>query len=129
MPRGANPKREREYNELVKEFKDDDRYKGREKEVASRIINKQREKEVASRIINKQRKKFGETKREKAKDREGKSPDRNLAIKNYQEKTVPQVKKAMGKLSDKEIKEVKRYEEHHKDRKTLLQAIDKKLHS
>ena len=116
MPRGANPKREREYNELVKEFKDDDRYQGREKEVASRIINKQR-------------KKFGETKREKAKDREGKSPDRNLPIKNYQEKTVPQVKKAMGKLSDKEIKEVKRYEEHHKDRKTLLQAIDKKLHA
>jgi len=42
MPRGASPKREREYNELKKEFKEEGRYKGREEEVASRIVNKQR---------------------------------------------------------------------------------------
>src|SRR5437868_5635234 len=42
MPRGASPKREREYEELVGEFKGAGRYKGREKEVASRIVNKQR---------------------------------------------------------------------------------------
>lgn len=42
MPRGASPKREREYRELKHEFHQDGRYKGREKEVASRIVNKQR---------------------------------------------------------------------------------------
>ena len=58
MPRGASPKREREYKELVGEFKHEHRYPGREKEVASRIVNKQRAQ-------------FGETKDEKAKDRRG----------------------------------------------------------
>jgi hypothetical protein len=42
MPRGASPKREREYKELKSEFKKEGRYKGREEEVASRIVNKQR---------------------------------------------------------------------------------------
>ncbi len=42
MPRGASPKREREYKELVGKFKESGRYKGRQKEVASRIVNKQR---------------------------------------------------------------------------------------
>lgn len=44
MPRGASSKREREYKELKKEFKKEGRYKGREEEVASRIVNKQRKK-------------------------------------------------------------------------------------
>ena len=42
MPKGASPKREREYNELKGEFKKEHRYPGREEEVASRIVNKQR---------------------------------------------------------------------------------------
>lgn len=42
MPRGASPKREREYKTLVKKFKGSGRYKGRAKEVAARIVNKQR---------------------------------------------------------------------------------------
>src|SRR3954451_24833307 len=42
MPRGASPKREREYKELVGEFGKEGRYKGREDEVAARIVNKQR---------------------------------------------------------------------------------------
>lgn len=42
MPRGASPKREREYKELKSRFKKEHRYKGREEEVASRIVNKQR---------------------------------------------------------------------------------------
>jgi len=42
MPRGASPKREREYEELKDKFKKEHRYPGREKEVASRIVNKQR---------------------------------------------------------------------------------------
>ncbi len=42
MPAGASPKREHEYKELKKEFKQEGRYKGREDEVASRIVNQQR---------------------------------------------------------------------------------------
>jgi hypothetical protein len=44
MPRGASPKREREYGEIEKRFEKEGRYKGREKEVAARIVNKQRAK-------------------------------------------------------------------------------------
>jgi hypothetical protein len=56
MPRGASPKREREYRELKHKFKQSGRYKGREEQVASRIVNKQRAR-------------FGETKAEKKKDK------------------------------------------------------------
>jgi hypothetical protein len=44
MPRGASPKREREYKEIEKKFEKQGRYKGREMEVAARIVNKQRAK-------------------------------------------------------------------------------------
>jgi hypothetical protein len=39
MPCGASPKREHEYKELKSRFKKEGRYKGREEEVASRIVN------------------------------------------------------------------------------------------
>ena len=42
MPKGASPKREREYQELEHKFKEEGRYQGREEEVAARIVNKQR---------------------------------------------------------------------------------------
>jgi hypothetical protein len=42
MPRGASPKREREYKELKHKFKAEGRYRGRQEEVAARIVNKQR---------------------------------------------------------------------------------------
>jgi len=42
MPRGASPKREREYKKLERKFKKEKRYAGREEEVAARIVNKQR---------------------------------------------------------------------------------------
>lgn len=114
MPRGASPKREREYEELKQEFHEEGRYKGREEEVASRIVNKQRAM-------------YGETKAEKRKDRQGKSPDRELPINRYQHLTVPQVKSRLDDLSDKELRQVKRYEEQHKDRKTLLEEIERRL--
>jgi hypothetical protein len=44
MPRGASPKREREYQKIERKFENEGRYKGREKEVAARIVNKQRAK-------------------------------------------------------------------------------------
>lgn len=116
MPRGASPKREREYDELVDKFKKNDRYEGREKEVAARIVNKQRAQ-------------YGETKGERAKDRHGRSPDRNLPIDDYQHKTIPEVKRALKGCSDKQLKQIKRYEEDHKDRKGVKQAIDQQLHA
>ena len=42
MPTGASPKREREYKEIKAKIKEEGRYKGREEEVAARIVNKQR---------------------------------------------------------------------------------------
>jgi hypothetical protein len=42
MPRGASPKREREYRKLERQFRQEGRYPGREDEVAARIVNKQR---------------------------------------------------------------------------------------
>ena len=42
MPGGASPKREREYRKLENKFEKSGRYRGREKEVAARIVNKQR---------------------------------------------------------------------------------------
>ncbi|MET0321851.1 MAG: hypothetical protein ABW069_14130 [Duganella sp.] len=42
MPRGASPKREREFKELEQKFKQEGSYPGREEEVAARIVNQQR---------------------------------------------------------------------------------------
>ena len=103
MPRGASAKREREYKELKREFKKEGRYKGREEQVAARIVNKQRSR-------------FGETKAEKRKDSEGKSPDRNLPISNYQHKTIDQVQRAIAKLSGDDLKQIQKYEKQHKTR-------------
>ncbi len=44
MPRGSSPKREREYKKIVAGMKKRGEYKGRQKEVAARIVNKQRRK-------------------------------------------------------------------------------------
>ena len=114
MPRGASPKREREYEELKHRFEASGRYPGREEEVAARIVNKQRAQ-------------YGETKAERQKDKAGKSPDRDLPIADYQHLTVPQVKGELDHLSSKELRQIKRYEEHHKNRKTLLETIERKM--
>ena len=113
MPRGASPKREREYNELKQKFKKSGRYKGREKEVASRVVNKQRAQ-------------YGETKGEKRKDREGESPDRDLPISNYQHMTVGEVKGKLQSISRREMRTIESYEKKHKNRKGVLDAIEKR---
>lgn len=110
MPRGASPKREREYDELKSKFKKEGRYNGRETEVAARIVNKQRAQ-------------YGETKAEKKKDKEGKSPDRGLPIRNYQHLTVGEVRSKLRHLSGQELKRVRNYEKSHKNRKTLLEEM------
>ena len=115
MRAGANAKRDREYKELKHKFKEKGRYKGREEEVASRIVNKQRSK-------------YGETKAEKKKYREGKSPDRALPIRNYQHKTVGEVRSKLRHMDRDDIKKLERYEKKHKNRKTLLRSL-KTAHS
>src|SRR5690242_4439887 len=93
MPRGASPKREHEYEELKHKFEKSGRYRGREEEVAARIVNKQRAQ-------------YGETKTEKQKDREGKSPDRNLPIANYQHLKISQGRTKLGELSSNELRKI-----------------------
>ena len=114
MPRGASPKREREYEELRERFKEEGRYKGREKEVASRIVNKQRAE-------------YGETKEQKQKDREGKSPDRGLPVENYQHQTIGEISGKLHSLSHEQLEQIRDYEEHHKKRKTLIEELDRCL--
>lgn len=114
MPRGADAKREREYKELINEFKEEGRYKGREEEVAARIVNKQRAR-------------YGETKEAKAKDKQGKSPDRNLPIESYQHLTADEIAGKLNSLSRDEIKKIKSYETNHKNRKTLIDQLERKL--
>jgi hypothetical protein len=112
MPRGASPKREREYNELKNRFQKEHRYPGRAEEVAARIVNKQRSR-------------YGETREEKTKDKEGKSPDRGLPIDDYQHLTAPQVTKRLGRLSPPQLKRIRSYELGHKHRKGILTAIER----
>ena len=111
MPRGASPKREREFRDLEEKFKQSGRYGGRAEEVAARIVNKQRAQ-------------YGETKGEKKKDAEGKSPDRELPVNNYQHLTVAEVKKRLNDLSKRELRQIETYEKKHKNRKGVLQAIE-----
>lgn len=114
MPRGASRKWEREYEELERKFHHEGRYRGREKEVAARIVNKQRAQ-------------YGATKEERRKDREGRSPDRGLPIRGYQELTVSEIVRRLGDLSDRQLADLRRYEAQHKQRKTLLEKLDRRL--
>ncbi|MED5595685.1 hypothetical protein [Janthinobacterium sp. P210006] len=56
MPTGANPRREREFRKLEQQFRQDGRYRGREEEVAARIVNKQRAQAGETREMPKRRK-------------------------------------------------------------------------
>lgn len=114
MPAGASPKREREYGKLQSRFKKEGRYHGREEEVAARIVNKQRAQ-------------FGETQAEKEKDRLGKSPDRGLPLEDYQSLTIPQVLQRMEGLTAAQLRKIRTYESRHKNRKGLMQVLERRL--
>ena len=113
MPK-SNAKREREYDELVEEFHDEDRYQGREEEVAARIVNKQRAQQ-------------SETKAARAKDQAGTSPDENLPIERYDHLTVDEISNKLDDLSDDEVKQIERYEKQYRNRVTLLENIERRL--
>jgi hypothetical protein len=114
MPRGASPKREREYEELKDKFHKSRRYGKRADQVAARIVNKQRAQ-------------YGETKAEKQEDRQGKSPDRNLPLDNYRHLTIENLKPQLESLSRPDLHKIKSYEESHKHRKGALDAIQSEL--
>lgn len=112
MPRGASARREREYEELKERFQQEGRYKGREEEVASRIVNKQRSM-------------YGETREDLEEEREGRNPDRGLPIENYRKLKTPQVEQKAKKLSPKQVNKVEQYEKKHKNRKSVVTALEK----
>jgi len=109
---GASPERQREYEELKTEFQEEGRYKGREEEVAARIVNKQRSE-------------FGETAAEQEKEAWGLAPDRHLAIPNYRHLSVGEVVAKARGLSEEQLKEIRKFELKHRNRKTLLAQLDK----
>lgn len=114
MPRGASPEREHEYEELKQRFEKEGRYEGREEEVAARIVNKQRAEQ-------------GETQGAQEEDRHGDSPYRDLPIKNYDHLTVDEAAAKLDGLSRQDIEKIKGYEKKHRNRKTLIEQIERQL--
>lgn len=112
MPRGANAKREREYEELKDKFKHSGRYQGRQEEVASRIVNKQRAE-------------YGETKEDKKQEHQGTEADRNLPIEHYRTLKIPEVQIKAQRLSTKQIETVEQYEKKHKNRKGAVEVLER----
>jgi hypothetical protein len=104
MPTGANPKREREFTQLEKQFKQEARYPGREEEVAARIVNKQRAQQ-------------GETKQART------DGDGELPIAGYQHLTVAQVRERLEGLTSAQLQRVRAYEMAHKKRKGVLKVL------
>ncbi|HWC99317.1 MAG TPA: hypothetical protein VG456_21305 [Candidatus Sulfopaludibacter sp.] len=114
MPRGASPKREREYDELKGKFQKSGRYGNRAAEVAARIVNKQRAE-------------YGETMGEKRQEKKGDNPDRGLPLDHYRHLTIAQLKPQLRSLSQSDLKNVKKYEQKHKNRKGATSAVDSEL--
>jgi hypothetical protein len=114
MPAKSSPKREREFKQLEQRFQKEHRYPGREEEVAARIVNKQRAQ-------------YGETKAERQKDKEGKSPDQGLPIQDYQHMTIAQIAGRLNDLSAADIRKIRTYETKHKNRKGVLEKLDRRL--
>lgn len=114
MPAGANTKREREFKELRSQFRQSGRYKGREEEVAARIVNKQRAR-------------FAETREAKEKQRKGNAPDKNLPLAHYEHMTIPEISRKLHKLSASELRKLQRYESAHKNRKGMMALYQRYL--
>lgn len=114
MPRGSSRKREREYERLKEEFEREGRYEGREEEVAARIVNKQRSQ-------------FGETRAARERAKAGAAPDRALPVHEYQHLTVDEVVDRLGGLSYADLRRIEQYERAHKNRKTLLDKLERRL--
>jgi len=140
MPRGASPKREREYKEIEQKFEKEGRYKGREEEVAARIVNKQRKeagetkgaaparKSAAKKPAAKKsaaKKSAAPSRKPAAKASKASGADSSVPIRNYEKLTVPEVRSAVADLTAAQRSKVRKYETSHKNRKGVLRALDR----
>lgn len=139
MPRGASPKREREYEKIEAKFEKEGRYKGREEEVAARIVNKQRKeagetrdaapakKSAAKKTAAKPaaKKSTAPSRKPAAKASKASGADSSVPIRNYEKLTVPEVRSAVADLTAAQRSKVRKYEASHKNRKGVLQALDR----
>jgi hypothetical protein len=114
MPRGANPKREREYQELKEEFEREGRYEGREEEVAARIVNKQRAR-------------HGETRAGKPRESRGDAHHRGLPIAGFEHLTVQEATRRLDGLTHQQLRAVEQHERSNKNRKSLLEQIERRI--
>ncbi|MBE3024970.1 hypothetical protein GQ37_004655 [Janthinobacterium sp. BJB1] len=114
MPAGASPKREREFRKLEKEFRQEGRYRGREDEVAARIVNKQRAQAGETRAV---------PERKNTSSPGSDAPASDLPIAGYQHLTVAQIRDKLGGLSAAQLRRLRDYEAAHKKRKGVLQAL------
>lgn len=126
MPAGASSRREREFTKLEKAFKQEGRYRGREAEVAARIVNQQRAQAGETRAAQ-----GGEaanaanaTNARNAKNNAaGPQLEGDLPIDGYQHLTVTRILARLDGLSAGQRKRLRAYEAAHKKRKRLLQVL------
>ncbi len=111
MPRGFSPEREREYEELVQQFKHDGRYPGREEEVAARIVNKQRAE-------------LHEIKEDEEAAQRGEAHNPDLPIQSYDHLTIEEITSHLDGLTPQQLKRIRAYEEKHRHRVTLLEHLE-----
>ncbi len=109
---GWSKERQREYDGLVDGFEEEGRYEGREEEVAARIVNKQRTE-------------YGETQQAQEEDERGESPDRTLPIDEYDSLTIEEIEDRLGTLAKRDLRRIADYEREHKNRKGVLDAVER----
>lgn len=129
MPAGASSRREREFTKLEKAFKQEGRYRGREAEVAARIVNQQRAQAGETRAAqggeaaNAANAANATNARNARNDAAGPQLDGDLPIEGYQHLTVARILARLDGLSAGQRKRLRAYEAAHKKRKRLLQVL------
>jgi uncharacterized protein (DUF433 family) len=89
--------------------------------------HKKQDKKTVARIVNKQSDQLEETQAAEEELKTSESQDRGLPIENYDQLNVDQTAKQLNSLSPDQVQLVKRYEQEHKNRKTLLEQMDRVL--
>ena len=129
MPAGASSRREREFTKLEKAFKQEGRYRGREAEVAARIVNQQRAQAGETRAAqggeaaNAANATNARNARNAKNNAAGPQLEGDLPIDGYQHLTVARILARLDGLSAGQRKRLRAYEAAHKKRKRLLQAL------
>jgi uncharacterized protein (TIGR02271 family) len=71
---------------------------------------------------------LAEDKRQRAnKTKAAKANRRGMPLESYDGLTVKEAKKKIGGLSEEELKKIRSYEKRHKNRKTLVEQLDRKI--